>query len=97
MTVYTGATSGAHIGYRRPQASFRNVTSVYRLAAEDECDMESAGSDVQALLVNPDEISLPQLLALDENDSVLANAIRRVIEAANWQPQDVVAAFNNYI
>ncbi|MDG4833524.1 hypothetical protein O7627_30075 [Solwaraspora sp. WMMD1047] len=59
--------------------------------------MEALGPDVEGHLVDLDLIPLAQVLDLDENDSVLANSIRRVIDAAQRQPQDTVAAFNNYI
>jgi FXSXX-COOH protein len=59
--------------------------------------MEALGPDVEGHLVDLDAIPLAQVLGLDEDDSVLANSIRRVIDAAQRQPQDTVAAFNNYI
>lgn len=34
--------------------------------------------------------------ATDERDSVLANAIRRVTDAARRPPQEIVAAFQNF-
>lgn len=59
--------------------------------------MESVGLDVEEHLDGLDGIPLAQVLVLDENDSVLANSIRRVIDAVERHPQDTVAAFNNYV
>lgn len=59
--------------------------------------MENVGPDVEGHLVDLDDIPLAEVLVLDENESVLANSIRRVIDAAQRHPEDIVAAFNNYI
>jgi FXSXX-COOH protein len=59
--------------------------------------MDRVEPDVEGQLPDLDEIPLAQLLVLDEDDSVLANSIRRVLDAARRHPQDTVAAFNNYV
>lgn len=59
--------------------------------------MKKVGPDVEGQLVDLDDLPLAQVLLLDEDESVLANSIRRVIDAAQRHPRDTVAAFNNYI
>lgn len=59
--------------------------------------MDSVATDViddpHALGQTPLAEVLP---AIANSDSVLANSIRRVTDAAHRPPQEVVAAFNNF-
>jgi FXSXX-COOH protein len=59
--------------------------------------METVSPDVEGHLVDLDDLPLGQVLTLPEDDSVLANSIRRVLDAARRHPADTVAAFNNYM
>jgi FXSXX-COOH protein len=53
--------------------------------------------DIQGQLVELDEMPLTEVLGLDGNDTVLANAIRRITQAAGRPHDDTVAAFQNVI
>lgn len=59
--------------------------------------MEHLGHHLETPLVDLGGIPLADLLTLDEEDSVLATSIRRVINATQRSPQETRAAFNNYI
>jgi len=59
--------------------------------------MNKVGPDVEGDLRDLDDIPLAQVLLPDEQKSVLANSIRRVIDAAQRHPWDTVAEFNNYM
>jgi hypothetical protein len=59
--------------------------------------MNKVGPDVEEDLRDLDDIPLAQVLLPDEQKSVLANSIRRVIDAAQRHPRDTVAEFNNYM
>ena len=59
--------------------------------------MESAVLSDGGLPLDLDEVPVVHMPVLDERDSVLANSIRRVIDAANRPTQDTVAAFQNYV
>ena len=53
--------------------------------------------DAEKHLVDPDMMPLARIPATDERRSVLANSLRRVAEATQRDPQETVAAFNNYV
>lgn len=59
--------------------------------------METMRPEADRHRVDQDDIPLARVLIAVEDDSALANSIRRVIHAARRQPEDTVAAFNNYI
>ncbi len=59
--------------------------------------MDRMGPDVERNLASLDDLPLAQMVAMYENDTVLANSIQRVLDAARSDPRDTVAAFNNYV
>jgi FXSXX-COOH protein len=65
-------------------------------AAEVEDHMEPNGPHPDRPRADRDDIPLARLILVGD-DSALANSIRRVVHAARRQPEDTVAAFNNYI
>jgi FXSXX-COOH protein len=53
--------------------------------------------DIEASLVAIDGMPLTQVMLLDEDDTVLANSIRRIRDAAGRLPQETVAAFQTHV
>jgi FXSXX-COOH protein len=53
--------------------------------------------EIQGQLAELDEMPLTHVLSLDGNDTVLANSIRRITQAAGQSRDDTVAAFENHI
>src|SRR5262249_17353994 len=62
-----------------------------------DVDMDRVGSDVERNLASLDGLPLAQMAAMYENETVLANSVQRVLDAARSDPRDTVAAFNNYV
>jgi FXSXX-COOH protein len=63
-----------------------------------DVDMDRVGPDVERNLASLDDLPLAQMVAMYENEeTVLANSIQRVLDAARSDPRDTVAAFNNYV
>jgi FXSXX-COOH protein len=56
--------------------------------------MDAAEPDVEGYLLKLDDLPLDSVLQV--NDTVLAHAVRQVIETA-WETPNPVSAFNNYI
>jgi hypothetical protein len=59
--------------------------------------MSNPEPDIESRLVELDEMPLAVVLLADDSDTVLANSLRRIVDGAHEQPQDTVAAFDNYI
>lgn len=59
--------------------------------------MEHQGRYPEGAPIDLDGNPLADLLALSEKDSVLATAIRRVIDAAQRHPQESAPQFQSYI
>lgn len=53
--------------------------------------------EIPGKLVEIDEMPLVTVLSLDERDTVLANSLRRIAEAADQHDHDTIAAFQNMI
>jgi hypothetical protein len=58
--------------------------------------MERTVLDLDGRVAPVDQDRLALAAELVERESVLANAIRRVADAASQPSEEVVAAFNNY-
>jgi hypothetical protein len=59
--------------------------------------MERVVLDGGVRLVDPDDNPLAPVPSHEDRDGVLANSIRRVVDAAQRPANDTVAAFSNYI
>jgi FXSXX-COOH protein len=59
--------------------------------------MTAEEREIQGQLAELDELPLTDVLGLDGDDTVLANSLRRIIQAARQPQDDAVAAFQNYI